>query len=51
MGLVFVGFIPALQREARFTPRQLSTIGGAPLLGAVFALGLDAVPRPDADRR
>jgi len=39
MGLVFVGFIPALQREARFTPRRLSTIGGAPLLGAVFALG------------
>ena len=39
MGLVFVGFIPALQREARFTPRQLSTLGGAPLLGAVFALG------------
>jgi cytochrome c-type biogenesis protein len=39
MGLVFVGFIPALQREARFTPRQLSTVGGAPLLGAVFALG------------
>jgi cytochrome c-type biogenesis protein len=39
MGLVFVGFVPALQREARFTPRQLSTIGGAPLLGAVFALG------------
>jgi cytochrome c-type biogenesis protein len=39
MGLVFVGFIPALQREARLTPRLLSTIGGAPLLGAVFALG------------
>lgn len=39
MGLVFVGFIPLLQREARFTPRQISTIGGAPLLGAVFALG------------
>jgi cytochrome c-type biogenesis protein len=39
MGLVFVGFIPALQRQARFTPRQLSTIGGAPLLGAVFGLG------------
>jgi cytochrome c-type biogenesis protein len=39
MGLVFVGFIPALQREARFTPKLLSTIGGAPLLGAVFALG------------
>lgn len=39
MGLVFVGFIPVLQREARFTPRQLSTLGGAPLLGAVFGLG------------
>jgi cytochrome c-type biogenesis protein len=39
MGLVFVGFIPALQRDTRFTPRRLSTIGGAPLLGAVFALG------------
>jgi cytochrome c-type biogenesis protein len=39
MGLVFVGFIPALQREARFTPRRVSTIGGAPLLGAVFGLG------------
>jgi cytochrome c-type biogenesis protein len=39
MGLVFVGFIPALQREARFTPRQISTLAGAPLLGAVFGLG------------
>jgi cytochrome c-type biogenesis protein len=39
MGMVFVGFIPALQRQARFTPRQLSTVAGAPLLGAVFALG------------
>jgi cytochrome c-type biogenesis protein len=39
MGLVFVGFIPALQRQARFTPRQISTIAGAPLLGGVFALG------------
>jgi cytochrome c-type biogenesis protein len=39
MGMVFVGFIPALQREARFTPRQISTLGGAPLLGAVFGLG------------
>jgi cytochrome c-type biogenesis protein len=39
MGLVFVGFVPALQREARFTPRQMSTLGGAPLLGAVFGLG------------
>lgn len=39
MGLVFIGFIPALQRPARFTPRQLSTVAGAPLLGAIFALG------------
>lgn len=39
MGLVFMGFIPALQREARFTPKTLSTLGGAPLLGAVFGLG------------
>lgn len=39
MGLVFVGFIPVLQRQARFAPRQWSTMAGAPLLGAVFALG------------
>jgi cytochrome c-type biogenesis protein len=39
MGLVFVGFIPVLQRDARFTPKQVSTLGGAPLLGAVFGLG------------
>jgi cytochrome c-type biogenesis protein len=39
MGLVFVGLIPALQRHARFSPRQLTTVAGAPVLGAVFALG------------
>lgn len=39
MGLVFIGLVPALQRDTRFTPRQLSTIAGAPLLGAVFGLG------------
>jgi cytochrome c-type biogenesis protein len=39
MGLVFVGLVPALQRDTRFTPRQMSTLGGAPLLGAVFGLG------------
>lgn len=39
MGLVFMGFVPALQREVRFTPRSLSRLGGAPILGAVFGLG------------
>jgi len=39
MGLAFVGLIPALQRQARFAPRMLTTVAGAPLLGAVFALG------------
>ncbi|MDT5318624.1 MAG: cytochrome c-type biosis protein [Mycobacterium sp.] len=39
MGLVFVGYVPALQRQVRFAPLQLSTVAGAPLLGAVFALG------------
>ncbi|ABM11705.1 cytochrome c biogenesis CcdA family protein [Mycolicibacterium vanbaalenii] len=39
MGLVFIGLVPVLQRDTRFTPRQISTLGGAPLLGAVFALG------------
>ncbi|BBX98332.1 cytochrome c biogenesis CcdA family protein [Mycobacterium lacus] len=39
MGLVFVGLIPALQRQVRFSPRQLTTVAGAPLLGVVFALG------------
>ena len=39
MGLVFVGLVPALQRQVRFSPQQLTTVAGAPLLGAVFALG------------
>ena len=39
MGLVFVGLVPALQHQVRFTPRQVTTLAGAPLLGAVFALG------------
>ena len=39
MGLVFIGAIPALQRYTRMQPKALSTWAGAPLLGAVFALG------------
>lgn len=39
MGLVFIGLVPALQRERRITPRRVSNIVGAPLLGGVFALG------------
>lgn len=39
MGLVFIGYVPVLQRQARFSPRQVSTVAGAPLLGAVFGLG------------
>ncbi|HZK31401.1 MAG TPA: cytochrome c biogenesis CcdA family protein [Corynebacterium sp.] len=39
MGLVFMGWVPALQRDTRTQPRRWSTWLGAPLLGGVFALG------------
>lgn len=39
MGLIFMGFIPALQNEKRFHPQLLTTWLGAPILGGVFALG------------
>lgn len=39
MGLVFIGVVPVLQRDTRMQPKALSTWAGAPMLGAVFALG------------
>lgn len=39
MGMVFIGLVPALQRDTRIQPKAVSTWVGAPLLGAVFALG------------
>ena len=39
MGLVFVGVVPVLQRDTRMQPLSVSTWVGAPVLGAVFALG------------
>lgn len=39
MGLVFVGLIPALQREIRVHRVPDAGLLGAPLLGAVFGLG------------
>lgn len=39
MGLVFLGLIPALQRDTRLQPRRWTTWIGALLLGGVFALG------------
>ncbi|BAD60572.1 cytochrome c biogenesis CcdA family protein [Nocardia thailandica] len=39
MGLAFIGLIPALQRDTRFAPVRVSSLLGAPLLGAVFGLG------------
>lgn len=39
MGLVFMGAVPALQRDTRLQPKKWTTLLGAPLLGGVFALG------------
>jgi len=39
MGLVFVGLVPALQREVRIHRVPDAGVLGAPLLGAVFGLG------------
>lgn len=39
MGLVFAGWVPALQNDTRLRPKKWTTLLGAPLLGGVFALG------------
>lgn len=39
MGVVFMGMVPALQRDTRMAPKRWTTWLGAPLLGGVFALG------------
>ncbi|MFD8879818.1 cytochrome c biogenesis CcdA family protein [Corynebacterium xerosis] len=39
MGLVFMGMVPALQSDTRMAPKRWTTWLGAPMLGAVFALG------------
>ena len=39
MGLVFMGAVPALQKDTRMSPKKWTTIIGAPLLGGIFALG------------
>lgn len=39
MGLVFLGMVPALQREVRIHTVPRGGIAGAPVLGAVYGLG------------
>lgn len=39
MGLVFLGFVPALQRDVRLHRAPRIGVWGAPLLGAVFGFG------------
>ena len=39
MGLVFLGFVPALQRDVRVHRRPRAGLAGAPVLGAVYGLG------------
>ncbi|MFS8098031.1 cytochrome c biogenesis CcdA family protein [Lentzea alba] len=39
MGLVFIGLVPALQKDVRLHAKPNAGVWGAPVLGAVFALG------------
>jgi cytochrome c-type biogenesis protein len=39
MGMVFLGFVPALQRSVRLAAKPRDGLWGAPLLGAIYGLG------------
>ncbi|GAA4944422.1 hypothetical protein GCM10023238_08130 [Streptomyces heliomycini] len=52
MGVFFMGLMPWLtQREFRFHRRPATGLVGAPVLGALFGIRLDALHRPDARLR
>jgi cytochrome c-type biogenesis protein len=46
LGLVYLGWIPALAVEGRWDARPAAGLAGAPLLGAVFALSWTACTGP-----
>jgi cytochrome c-type biogenesis protein len=46
LGLVYLGAVPALQTERRLDVRPAAGLAGAPLLGAVFAIGWSACMGP-----
>jgi cytochrome c-type biogenesis protein len=46
LGLVYLGAVPALQRDRRLDVRPAAGLAGAPLLGAVFAIGWTACTSP-----
>jgi cytochrome c-type biogenesis protein len=46
LGVVYLGAFPALQRDRRVDVRPAAGLAGAPLLGAVFALGWTACTGP-----
>jgi cytochrome c-type biogenesis protein len=46
LGLVYLGVVPALQTERHLDVRPAAGLAGAPLLGAVFAIGWSACMGP-----
>jgi cytochrome c-type biogenesis protein len=46
LGLIYLGVMPKLQGERRLDVRPAAGLAGAPLLGAVFALGWTACTSP-----